>query len=553
MPSNDTGTDAVFERIAALPAATLAGCLAGQAPQTVAALLLRVSPAVAAAVLAGVPAGLRHRVLRRMAATGPASPALIARIATALESELADPPLARDTRPAARLADILAALPPEAAGDEPPSEPPPTPVPPAAEPPAISLKMAGPGLSPGLAALLNSPLVIRDRMPMLEVVLDRHVRILSSRLRTLCGDVEAGLLRLSSLRFGDWLNRSAGSAAIGRPQFAVVRSHGWDHYALLLVDEAARETIVEAALGGGADAAADRIAGRLPTGLDRGVLTVVADLFLETLNTAFSPIGTPDFQLDRIEDNPRFATIDRPYNACLLAEFDIQRSGASGRIGLLLPYSLLEPVRDRLTHAFTGERFGQDPRWAAHLRDRLPRTRVRVTVVAGRAEVTLGAALAWRPGGLVRLESPAGSGVILVAGGAEVGRGRLTRRGDRYAVVPHPIPDLKGNSMTADTSATDDGIRTVEAPAEPGGDQPPPAGLSALHQVKLRLSAVVGGADMTVEDLLQLGRGAVVELDRRVGEAIEVTVNDRIIAKGELVLIEDRLAVCLSEIVGAPG
>lgn len=553
MPSNDTGIDAVFERIAALPTAALAGCLAGQAPQMVAALLLRVSPAVAAAVLAGVPADLRHRVLRRMAVTGPASPALIARIVTALESELADPPLAKGTEPAGRLADILAALPPEAAGDGPPSQPPPAPVPPATEPPALSLQTAFPGLSPGLAALLNTPVVIRDRMPMLEVMLDRHVRILSSRLRTLCGDVEAGLLRLSSIRFGDWLNGSAGSAAIGHPQVAVVRSHGWDHYALLLVDEDARETIVEAALGGGADAAADRIAGRVPTKLDHCALTLIADAFLETLNTAFSPIGTPDFQLDRIEDNPRFATIDRPCNACLLAEFDIHRSGAGGRIGLLLPYALLEPVRDRLTRAFTGERFGQDARWATHLRDRLAHARVRVAAVAGGAEVTLGAALAWRPGGVVRLDSLAGSDVILVAGGAEVGLARLTQRGGRYTAVPHPIPDLKGNAMTADTNATDAGIRTVEPPAEPGGDQPPPSGLSALHHVKLRLSAVVGSADMTVEDLLQLGRGAVVELNRRVGEAIDITVNDQIIAKGELVVIEDRLAVSLLEIVGAPG
>ena len=62
---------------------------------------------------------------------------------------------------------------------------------------------------------------------------------------------------------------------------------------------------------------------------------------------------------------------------------------------------------------------------------------------------------------------------------------------------------------------------------------------------------MLGGVDMTIDELLKLGRGAVLELDRRVGEMIDIQVNDRIVAKGEIVVVEDRIAVALKELLDA--
>ncbi len=543
---NDNRADAVFDQVAALPAVDLAGYLQGEAPQMAATLLLRFPPAAAAKALTGMTEDFRRRVLGRMATTGSAAPALIGLMAETMRLDLlAVPGVAH--RAKTRLSDILAALPPEAriADTGTTVTQPRTGVAPKeAAPPAIVHSGAAPRLSPGLAAMLNSRNVIRDRMPMLEVALDRHVRLLSTRLRALCGrTAEASLSRLSSVRFGDWMNDVALSATSPSPLFAVVRSPNWHHYGVMLVDEAARESVTEAALGGGAGCTADRIVSRSPTSLDRAALTLLVGEFLDALNVAFEPIACPDFRLERIEDNARFATIDRPQNAALLVDLDIRMEGGGGRIALLLPYALLEPVRGVLTRPFTGERFGKDPRWSAHLRAAVPQSRVRLNAVAGPAMVTLGAALAWRSNNLVRLGIGTESNVTLVAGGAVVGQGRLEQRGGRLTVTPRNAVDDGG-----DKTMTDDITRTAAVTgAEPFVDGP-----TALHRVKLRLSAVVGGADMTVEELLHLGRGAVIELDRRVGELIDVTVNDQIVAKGELVLVEDRLAVSLLEIVGAP-
>ncbi|TVR96690.1 MAG: flagellar motor switch protein FliN [Rhodospirillales bacterium] len=73
--------------------------------------------------------------------------------------------------------------------------------------------------------------------------------------------------------------------------------------------------------------------------------------------------------------------------------------------------------------------------------------------------------------------------------------------------------------------------------------------LGAVYDIPVQISAVLGRATMEVNQLLKLGRGAVVELDRRVGEAIDIYVNNRLVARGEVVVVDDRLGVTMTEIV----
>jgi flagellar motor switch protein FliN/FliY len=73
--------------------------------------------------------------------------------------------------------------------------------------------------------------------------------------------------------------------------------------------------------------------------------------------------------------------------------------------------------------------------------------------------------------------------------------------------------------------------------------------LEAVFDVPVTVSAVLGKSAMEVSQLLKLGRGTVVELDRKVGEAIDIYVNDRLVARGEVVLVEDRLGVTMTEII----
>jgi flagellar motor switch protein FliN/FliY len=82
------------------------------------------------------------------------------------------------------------------------------------------------------------------------------------------------------------------------------------------------------------------------------------------------------------------------------------------------------------------------------------------------------------------------------------------------------------------------------------GDLPRSAkDLEAVYDIPVQVSAVLGKTTMPVSNLLKLGRGAVVELDRKVGEAIDIYVNNRLVARGEVVVVEDRLGVTMTEII----
>jgi flagellar motor switch protein FliN/FliY len=75
------------------------------------------------------------------------------------------------------------------------------------------------------------------------------------------------------------------------------------------------------------------------------------------------------------------------------------------------------------------------------------------------------------------------------------------------------------------------------------------ADLEAVYDIPVQVSAVLGKSHMQVNQLLKLGRGAVVELDRKVGEAVDIYVNNRLVARGEVVVVEDRLGITMTEII----
>ena len=73
--------------------------------------------------------------------------------------------------------------------------------------------------------------------------------------------------------------------------------------------------------------------------------------------------------------------------------------------------------------------------------------------------------------------------------------------------------------------------------------------LEAVFDVPVQVSAILGRARMAVGDLLKIGPGTVLELDRKVGEAIDIYVNNRLVARGEVVLVEDKLGVTMTEVI----
>jgi flagellar motor switch protein FliN/FliY len=106
-----------------------------------------------------------------------------------------------------------------------------------------------------------------------------------------------------------------------------------------------------------------------------------------------------------------------------------------------------------------------------------------------------------------------------------------------------PLPDLEngGQMPVADAGTL--------APESSESANRGAADLEAVFDVPVQVSAVLGRAKMEVGELLKLGPGTVLELDRKVGEAIDIYVNNRLVARGEVVLVEDKLGVTMTEII----
>ncbi len=90
---------------------------------------------------------------------------------------------------------------------------------------------------------------------------------------------------------------------------------------------------------------------------------------------------------------------------------------------------------------------------------------------------------------------------------------------------------------------------TPESNSTADGMERSAADLAAVYDVPVHIQAVLGRANMEVASLLRLNRGSVIELDRKVGEAIDIYVNNRLVARGEVVIVDERLGVTMTEII----
>ena len=106
--------------------------------------------------------------------------------------------------------------------------------------------------------------------------------------------------------------------------------------------------------------------------------------------------------------------------------------------------------------------------------------------------------------------------------------------------MSNPTPPLDEHKAPPPRAEDDDPTQTHGA-----------SELEAVFDVPVQVSAVLGRAKMDVGDLLKLGPGTVLELDRKVGEAIDIYVNNRLVARGEVVLVEEKLGVTMTEVIKA--
>ena len=292
------------------------------------------------------------------------------------------------------------------------------------------------GAKTGVRAIINSALVSYERLPMLEIVFDRLVRLMTTSLRNFTSDnVEVSLDQITSIRFGDYLNSIPLPAII-----AVLRAEQLDNFGLLTVDSGLIYSVVDVLLGGRRGAVSTRVEGRPYTTIERMLVQRMIEVVLADAKQAFAPLTDVDFVLDRIETNPRFAAIARPPNAAIVVKLRIDMEDRGGRIELLLPYATLEPIRKMLLQQFMGEKFGRDNIWEGHLAGELWQTKLEVRAVLDETTQPLRKMLDLKVGDTLMLEAGPDGAVRLKCGQVELSEGKVGRLGHNIAVrVERPL------------------------------------------------------------------------------------------------------------------
>ena len=289
----------------------------------------------------------------------------------------------------------------------------------------------------GMRAIINSALVSYERLPMLEIVFDRLVRLMTTSLRNFTSDnVEVSLDSISSIRFGDYLNSIPLPAIL-----SVFRAKEWDNYGLFTVDSNLIYSIVDVLLGGRRGTAAMRIEGRPYTTIELNLVERMIEVVLADAKAAFEPLSPVTFELDRMETNPRFAAIARPANAAILIKLRIDMEDRGGRIEMLLPYATLEPIRELLLQMFMGEKFGRDSIWESHLATELWSTKVQIDAVLDEQQMSLGDVMKFEVGQTLLLNATSTSSVEMRCGEIPLMKGTMGRTGGNVAVrLTHSVP-----------------------------------------------------------------------------------------------------------------
>jgi flagellar motor switch protein FliM len=282
----------------------------------------------------------------------------------------------------------------------------------------------------GIRAIIDSAMVSYERLPMLEIVFDRLVRLMTTSLRNFTSDnVEVSLDRITSVRFGDYMNSIPLPAVL-----SVFKAEEWDNFGLATVDSSLIYSMVDVLLGGRRGQTSLRIEGRPYTSIETNLVKRLVEVVLADAEQAFRPLSPVTFSIDRLETNPRFAAISRPANAAILVRLRIDMEDRGGNIELLLPYATIEPIRSVLLQMFMGEKFGRDPIWEGHFATEVAQAQISVDAVLYEADIPLKELMKLKVGDTLPLEMRADALVSVRCGSVTLTEGRMGRVGDRVAI-----------------------------------------------------------------------------------------------------------------------
>jgi flagellar motor switch protein FliM len=262
--------------------------------------------------------------------------------------------------------------------------------------------------------LTNQDRVIRGRMPILEIIYERFIRSfrisLSNSLRKIS---TISMISTDLLKFGEFVNTLPIPSCMSIMRFNELRGP-----ALLVFESKLAYAIIDSYFGG-TDRPFTKIEGKEFTQIELSFMRKVMDMAISDLEDAWAPVHRIDAQYLRTEINPQFVGVVPPSDVIIVTTLEVEFESASGTIMIVVPYSTIEPIKQKLSSSFQTDNDMADSIWTQAMNEHIKDAKAGLTVKLGEAEMTVGDLITLQEGDIIPLTQEASGEVSLMIEGVE--------------------------------------------------------------------------------------------------------------------------------------
>ena len=247
--------------------------------------------------------------------------------------------------------------------------------------------------------LASQERIVRGRMPTMEIINERFARLFKRSLFNLVrrsSEVSVGQIRIQ--KFSEFIRNLPIPTNINLIQAKPLRGT-----ALFIFDPNLIFLVVDIMFGGDGRFHT-RVEGREFTQTEHRIIQQLLAVVFESYGKAWQAVYALEFEFVRSEMNPQFASVATPNEAIVVTTFEIEFAGVGGSFHVLMPYSMIEPIRETLYSSMQGEHMVADHRWLYMLSKQIQAAEIELTAVLGHAQVTLDQILKMRSGDIIPLE-----------------------------------------------------------------------------------------------------------------------------------------------------
>ena len=232
--------------------------------------------------------------------------------------------------------------------------------------------------------LTSQDRVIRGRMPTLDIIYERFIRLFRMSLSNSLRKIAAiSIISTDLLKFGEFVNTLPIPSCMCIMRFESLRGP-----ALLVFESKLAYALVDSYFGG-TDRPYTKIEGKEFTRIELSIMEKVIELALKDLEEAWAPVHKVDLSFVRIEVNPQFVGVVPPSDVIISTTFEVELENASGTVALVVPYSTIEPIKNKLNSSFQTETDRIDKEWTDAMEEHLRGAVANIAVHLGQANITV--------------------------------------------------------------------------------------------------------------------------------------------------------------------